>query len=57
MKKYSYWALLIAVALGAVLGTTYGHLWGTYDGLNKGVYVESCGFEFVGHFGPFCGVD
>lgn len=28
-----------------------------YDGVNKGVIVGNCGFELVGHPGPFCNVD
>jgi hypothetical protein len=50
MKK-----LAALAATGLVLfGLTSANVIGTYDGLNKGVFVGHCGLEVVGEPGFFC---
>lgn len=47
---------LIILCLLILVALYLTHNLGFYDGLNKGIYILNCGFEFVGDFGIFCNV-
>lgn len=46
-------AIVLAIVAAGTLAHASGYV-GTYDGVNKGVYVGSCGVEIVGTPGPYC---
>lgn len=52
MKRRTAWYL---VAFAFMAGIVVGHGIGTYNAANKGVTLYSCGYEYYGHPGLFCG--
>lgn len=55
MNYRKAWLLILAGVMSLSLGLATGYV-GTYNGLNKGVYVGPCGVEVYGSPGAFCGM-